>query len=306
MFRQQHASKSSSSPRRNAHETDTETEPPTENPTSASAAVVASLDPVSNNPYSAIALSPGSSQFAVLSCKDTMRIVQVGPSGLHLLKSIITNPYFTEPKRNMATGPATGESLSLRSFAFGGGNQQQQQPQPTSFMAQDVVNITDLAWSNRHQQGESSYIAVAGTSGTILVWAAEALVESAVAHSPQSRSNNVTTNPRGAPTSTGLPVAPEAMLHQHTRAVNRLAWHPTRRLLLSASQDGTAVLWETVLLVNNPQQQQQQQRAKMFPFFSGRTETSRTQYTWKRKATFWTKGDEIHDVSWSPHHVDGA
>jgi WD40 repeat protein len=38
---------------------------------------------------------------------------------------------------------------------------------------------------------------------------------------------------------------PEGILDQHTRAINGMAWHPTRSgLLLTASQDGTIKLWE--------------------------------------------------------------
>ena len=51
----------------------------------------------------------------------------------------------------------------------------------------------------------------------------------------------------GGSTGASIGHQPEAVLVEHSRAVNRLAWHPTGRrpgLLLTASQDATVRLWE--------------------------------------------------------------
>ncbi len=65
---------------------------------------------------------------------------------------------------------------------------------------------------------DDSLVAVAGSNGVVVVWnARQAFLESS---SPMFASQQ-----------------PEAILNQHTRAVNRLDWHPTRPgLLLTASQ----------------------------------------------------------------------
>ena len=124
------------------------------------------------------------------------------------------------------------------------------------------------------------------------MWSAESLLESTTtATSPSSRSSQ----------QARLPATPETMLQQHTRAVNSLAWHPTRPLLLSASQDGTTLLWESTSTMTPDGRSSSS--TKTFPFF-GKVETAEKQYRWNRRASFATKGDSILDVKWSPHHGD--
>jgi len=176
--------------------------------------------------------------------------------------------------------PNSGDALNLRSFAFGS-NQQQ----PTTSFISNVVSITDLGWSSK--EGESSWIAVAGSSGAVVIWSGESFLDS----------SSAATNSHAGQ---GYSTTPEAILQQHTRAVNRLAWHPTRPLLLSTSQDGTTILWETKTLTI---QEQQNRSAATFSFF-GRPEEVPKEYCWKRKTTFSTKGDSIRDIKWSPHYPD--
>jgi WD40 repeat protein len=108
---------------------------------------------------------------------------------------------------------------------------------PQVNLSNNNVVISDIAWSMPQQDGldrddsqrggggdvlreelDDSLVAVAGSNGVVVVWnARQAFLESS---SPMFASQQ-----------------PEAILNQHTRAVNRLDWHPTRPgLLLTASQ----------------------------------------------------------------------
>jgi WD repeat-containing protein 24 len=94
---------------------------------------------------------------------------------------------------------------------------------------------------------QSSFIAAAGSNGMIVVWSAGSLLglsapivgvgDTATATGRRAASSS--------PSKSSVLVPPEAELSLHTRQVNRLAWHPTHYgWLLSASQDGTVLLWE--------------------------------------------------------------
>lgn len=113
---------------------------------------------------------------------------------------------------------------------------------------------------------ETSVVAAAGSNGVVAAWTAASLLSSPSPAAGGSgvprgdggvggifaRGGNKGGGARGVP-SAATPASaasigqPEAAFLAHSRAVNRLAWHPTGRrpyLLLTASQDGTVKLWD--------------------------------------------------------------
>jgi WD40 repeat protein len=98
------------------------------------------------------------------------------------------------------------------------------------------------------QELQSSFIAAAGSNGTIVVWSAGSLLGLSAPPTVGVGDVSSTSGRRAAsssPSKSSVLVPPEAELSLHTRQVNRLAWHPTHYgWLLSASQDGTVLLWE--------------------------------------------------------------
>ena len=121
---------------------------------------------------------------------------------------------------------------------------------------------------------DDSLVAAAGSNGVVLVWSAKKLLFSDFGKPPPAKSTGGFISSK---TSSASFLAkkqrmqqPEGILDQHTRAVNCMAWHPTKSgLLLTASQDGTIKLWERKLLAmpepsedtSDKQSQEQQQRS---------------------------------------------
>lgn len=125
-------------------------------------------------------------------------------------------------------------------------------------------------------------IAAAGSNGLIVVWNAENLL--------------------------GGSNAPEAVLSQHVRAVNRLDWHPTRPgLLLSASQDSKVLLWERIKTDADPMDGKKAQNRfnRIFGGMAAQTATRRL-FTWHCRATFEPKSEAVRDIKWSPYFDDGT
>jgi WD domain, G-beta repeat len=105
-----------------------------------------------------------------------------------------------------------------------------------------------------------SFIAAAGSNGTIVIWKVDkSLLDTVIPLQFGSISTPVnshhTTQQSNAGDSIGSNtsqpqqqqrlVTPEAVLNHHGREISRLAWHPNKYgLLLSGSQDGTVRLWE--------------------------------------------------------------
>ncbi|KAL7552029.1 hypothetical protein ACHAWF_015240 [Thalassiosira exigua] len=102
---------------------------------------------------------------------------------------------------------------------------------------------------------DTSVVAAAGSNGVVVAWNARDLVgdlsssvEKNSAGGPgglfHARKSNVRVSQVSPAASMGQP---EAAFLAHSRAVNRLSWHPTGRrpyLLLTASQDGSVKLWD--------------------------------------------------------------
>ena len=213
---------------------------------------------------------------------------------------------------------------------------------------------------------EDSLVAAAGSNGTVVVWNARTALlglETDKGDSSHGKSKEGSFNAKvdffqqrfrvgageradlhSSSSATALSAGigqPEAVLAQHTRAVNRLAWHPTGMrpgILLTASQDGTVKLWDrraSQASTSSMRQQQQQQTRPLRPhrswgFFGprqpvpfssnvpgvyGRPSTgglsgggSAVVRSWHCAATFRPQSDAVRDIKWSPHleHVFAA
>jgi hypothetical protein len=303
--------------------------------------VVASLKSSASS-YHAIALSP-CRDYAVLACKDTLQMIRISPEGLHLIKTIVAAPFFQQPTSNKATTGGVldpGSLLNLRDFALGS---RSTTVPPTSTLQNDTaVVITDVAWStgrtpaatseatkegtmphpptewhgkwedvelgDRRRRLRTSMIAAAGSNGIIVLWNAAPLLDA-----------------------TGSTLTPTAILNQHNRQVNRLAWHPGNDLLLlSASQDWTVVLWEKRVQkmdaaskshlphrhsdVTPPAGRKSFFGALVpstnshYPHKAGMATKSATpiSYQWHSRSTFAPKSEAVRDIQWSPFYEDGA
>lgn len=181
------------------------------------------------------------------------------------------------------------------------------------------------------ENSRGSLIAAAGSNGVILVWNAETLLDLLT----QTPSDSVASESQQQPQQ-NQPLAPDAVLSQYGRDINRLAWHPTKHgLLLSASQDGTVRLWERRKLLpsdneNGPNDPNEIPASHdgasfnkitprvgggMFSSLSGNIMIpkqipvgpipKKTSYQWHIRTTFEPKSEAVRDIKWSPHYEDG-
>jgi len=307
--------------------------------------------PPHNNPYSSLSLSP-CRNYAVTAGKDVLQVVRLRPTGLQTLKTVPAALYFQHAQQtprsdaNKPQQPSSSKphhSLNLRDFAFGAAASATSPSTPSagglltttaSTASTTNVVITDVAWSSTCDDNNntisgsdtpgggknedptttilSSLIAAAGSNGVIVVWSAATLLEGTA---------GITNNNVAA-------AAPEAVLSQHARAVNRLAWHPTvHGRLLSASQDSTVLLWERRRGPSSSQQQQQQAPHTANPKFKAffglagpggigaagalggsqkqqQQQQQRASFQWICTATFSPKSDAVRDIRWSPFYDD--
>ena len=159
-----------------------------------------------------------------------------------------------------------------------------------------------------------SLIAAAGSNGSIVVWRQETLLQGQVGQQKQLQPPQLQS------------MAPEVVLNQHIRAVNRLAWHPKRQILLSASHDSTVRLWERKRVKtttdDGPKKKVEQQPSSgfSFPFFgdfqrkhnnnNNTTSTTTTEqqstptYTWQCTGVFEPRCESVRDVGWNPMSED--
>jgi WD40 repeat protein len=255
--------------------------------------VVASLPKRSPHPISSVSLSPDH-RYAVTASKDTLQFIQIDPfKGLIAKKSFpIAHHFQTTPitSNSHNVGQMGRIYEDVRNTFSQDPFNLRAQPSPTA-PAGTVINvvITDVAWSGHQNEAdetsdtERTWIAAAGSNGVIVVWHAEALLWS----------------------SGHASIPPEAILSQHVRAVNRLAWHPTRPgILLSASQDATALLWERRIVTSTALAATKNRDTK-FNLFGGNKEAAepRTFYSWQYRI-FEPKNEAVRDIQWSPHFED--
>jgi len=187
----------------------------------------------------------------------------------------------------------------------------------------------------------NAVIAAAGSNGTVVVWNASRLCSPNEIEDAVSQPANSTAEGRNwykqhnAVSASSMAYQPEAILSEHTRAVNRLVFNPNPRcsgLLLTASQDATVKLWER-RIVSGPSQSYahevgkekgrgstsysslQKQRSRnlrgLTSWLGLSTPSSsqsepesappmRFQPSWRCVATFRPKSGPVRDVKWSP------
>lgn len=221
--------------------------------------------------------------------------------------------------------------------------------------------ITDVAWSNNSNSNHAeTMIAAAATNGVIVVWKASELLgktilPASITHAASTATTKQNANPPST-TNTTTKTTNRIISHHHPegvvlchhpntvvsssggapgqpRAVNRLAWHPTKQQLLSASQDGTVFLWEQQQQQNNTQPPPERKKttldSKRFSLFGGATGSgvpgnpgrphdqggmdstttrsgshTNTTTAWRCRLTFEPKCEAVRDIQWSPFFED--
>ena len=216
---------------------------------------MASLPNRSAHLYSSLAMSP-SRKYAIAAGKDTLQLMAVSSKGLSQIRTLRISQHFqtavtadNSQMHKIYEDKQRGPSLR---DTFGLAAKPAPTPHPSNMSSVNVV-ITDVAWSKlqkynrddvnagdkedqslhhrdssagasssakkKEEQAMDSIVAAAGSNGVVVVWSARrAFLE-------------------GDESSSMANQQPEAILSQHSRAVNRLAFHPRRPgLLLTASQ----------------------------------------------------------------------
>lgn len=196
-----------------------------------------------------------------------------------------------------------------------------------SFIRRRFMSVEDHSDVSSHGVGDASVVAVAGSNGVIVAWNASSLLS---AQSSNSNSRNSMASPHQRATSATFGQH-EASFLAHSRAVNRLAWHPTGRrpyLLLTASQDGSVKLWdrrassslsvhaESISSIGSNLSLAQPMAKNWFGFggfgasssqavqLPPLSEPSRTA-TWHCISTYQPKCEAVRDICWNPLIDDG-
>ncbi|KAL7573899.1 hypothetical protein ACA910_001913 [Epithemia clementina (nom. ined.)] len=300
--------------------------------------VVAGLSKPATHGYSAVSLSP-SRRHAVTACHDSIQIISIGPGGLNVERTIpfvphvangsaTLNPPLVSSTNNSATNSFRGSRLShfpshhrplrisedlfeepgrSRQPVHDGSHSSSTTTATTATATIGMMNVivNDVAWSknlleiasshnSRKQQNaqsinsipQQSFIAAAGSNGSIVVWLEETLLQQPKGGQQQS-------------------LAPEVVLSQHGRAVNRLSWHPKRQMLLSASHDSTVRLWERKKV--KPEKANKHQGGFSFPFFGDFQAANRrdegngaASFNWQCTGVFEPRCESVRDVGWNP------
>ena len=198
---------------------------------SQSNAVVASLAEQSQTPFSSLAMSPNR-QYAVIAGKDNLQLVRVNSNGIKSLRKLKISQHFqgsagASTDRNPHGGKVYGDVRD----AFNLSANKSAHSHARANMAHGNVVVTCVAWSMPQTKSgvdeenddakSDTIIAAAGSNGNVVVWSARQAFFSDGSGESSTLANQ----------------QPESILHQHTRSVNNLAWHPKRPgLLLTASQ----------------------------------------------------------------------
>lgn len=281
--------------------------------------VVSSLSNRSSHPYSSISLSPDR-LLAITACKDTLQIVAIQPSGLTFVKSIPITSHFaaTTPKQGRFVANADADMNFIDAFGFGGGlgsSAGTSRPSAGGSSAVTVV-ITDVAWSNNYVN-ETSMIAAAASNGVIVVWNARSLLQdwNPTDISGQTIPNRLKSTTKTQQSPVASAIVPEAVLSQHSRAVNRLAWHPKLPMLLSASQDATVVLWErrrqaddNAVTTEALETSESASERGLHRWFGNKIRSStplKRTYSWHLRKRYEPKCEAVRDIQWSPFFDDG-
>ena len=176
-------------------------------------------------------------------------------------------------------------------------------------------------WQELRRPNSDSLVAAAGSNGVVVVWRAEEalLGESGRERNFQQQARGHDRQRHGAAAPSPASVAtigqPEAVLMEHSRAVNRLAWHPTGRrpgMLLTASSDATVKLWDrrTKASVGSQTPQPTSNQSGLRSWFgisssSGQERSASVRsYSWHCTATFKPKAEAVRDIKWHPCNDD--
>lgn len=244
--------------------------------------VVASLATRSQHPYTSIAVSPDRTH-AIAAGKDTLRVISVVPQGLKEIRSLRISQHFQS--KAVSTAPRAQPRYRDVRDAF------QKPPSPQNLVSSaSTTLIYDVAWSlpQDADDPDSSVVAAAGSNGIVVLWNAK-----------HAFLNSEATAAMGPP--------PDAVLSQHSRAVNRLAWHTSGRTpgyLLTASQDSTVKLWERRATSSSEKVDDPSPVISWFGRQSSKAKHREESISWHCAATFQPNAEAVRDVSWSPFHDD--
>jgi len=181
--------------------------------------------------------------------------------------------------------------------------------------------MTGSLYSSEAERLDDSLIAVACSNGVVVLWRAGTLLllnssngvgapgnsNSHGLNTPFHRSSVIQLQSRSSP----LIAQPEAILVEHSRAVNRLVWHKRRPgLLITASQDSIVKLMERK--PNHPSNSINAQEGNKLGGMSGWLENLASivpsnkkmntfmSFTWTCISTFTPRAEAIRDLQWSP------
>lgn len=225
----------------------------------------------------------------------------------------------------VADGVSPGGDSSTTDSVDDAADSEQHPGHYPSFIKRARVGTTKSQFYTSDAQNidESSIVAAAGSNGVVVAWHQSALLGDAT----NSPSNNVQSGifhgrrERSVSTSSSIG-QPEAVFLAHSRAVNRLAWHPTGNrpyLLLSASQDGTVKLWDRRATSAAVGDDKSANAALTVPNmrtwfgFGGTqvatnrslsTSTNMTTSNWHCVSTYTPKCEAIRDIKWNPCSED--
>jgi len=293
-------------------------------------AIAVELSPCSVHPYSSLAISPDG-KYAVLASRDVLRFVYVeSTKEMRQIRYIRVTSIFSQPSTtSLSKSQQSPQTVSLSKSQHG--------------PVRADVSITNVAWSNVHLRQEldgsqashlsaeidksqhniygrdytesnqlshssadgndsissvgmqASLIAACASNGVVVIWRSKELFG-------VTESNGINANVGGKINQ------PEAVLAEHTRAVNGLAWHPTKYgLLLTASQDASVKIWE----FDRPSKESQRKRESLnlrslFGLSSGPSTTftpsNVSHPKWRCVATIKPKSDAIRDIKWCPNN----
>lgn len=273
--------------------------------------VTASLSRQLPNPYSSLCLSPDQT-YAVTACKDTLQLLRLADGEVTLVKTTPVGHHFDPSRMNRTIQDQQQSQHHSSPFSvFASQPQQQQSGMVPSLPRQHHqlhLVLTDVAWNcvSPDDNSNSSLIAAAGSNGVIVVWQASSFLNLSVP-------------------------MPEVILTQHTRAVNRLTWHPSRPdLLCSGGQDGVVLLWQRMeseegegLAATDAEEQNSKTSDSTDPtsrskegsssswslFFMGKGKrpemqpssktTTPSTVSWQQRGLFEPKSEAVRDVQWN-------
>lgn len=190
---------------------------------------------------------------------------------------------------------------------------------------QSIISITDDLL-----MADDSLIAVAGSNGVVVVWRTSDLLDGGFDDNsnqgfasgfgrnnyandgtdhfhffqqymnPRDGLGNRNTNPNA---SSGGTRQPEAILVEHNRAVNCIAWHKHKPgVFLTGSVDGTVKMFERreIKLKGDDDQQNQKSETQKWKWFGKSNSSSSVKsYSWHYTGNFTPNCGPVRDIQWS-------